>query len=116
MVRILAWLKRGWLLIVLITIFLFLQYKLWFSSSGVEQIDKLKAHLKSKQAVVNKAKQRNKELFDKVQHIKNSSEEIEAHARYDLGMVKSGEEFMQIVTPSNQENNSTKASENNNSG
>ena len=105
-----GWLKRSWLLIVLIIIFLLLQYKLWLSDSGVDQIAALKDKLKTKQALVNKAKQRNEQLFKQVQHIKNSSEEIEAHARYDLGMVKSGEEFMQIVTPSKQEDSSTKAS------
>lgn len=94
------WLRRGWLLILLVIVFLFLQYKLWFSDNGIKRLGALKQDLKSEQNRAEKAKVRNGQLMKKVQHVKNSSEEIEAHARYDLGMVRAGEEYMQVVTPS----------------
>lgn len=96
-----SWLKRGWLLIVLVLAFLFLQYKLWFSDSGLGHIVSLKHDLKNKQEQAAQAQERNNKLLAQVKHIQNSSEEIEAHARYDLGMVKADEEYLQVVTPEN---------------
>jgi len=100
-----SWLKRSWILIVLVIAFLFLQYKLWFSDNGIKQISELKQRLKLKQAKVEKTKIRNDQLLRQVRHVKNSSEEIEAHARYDLGMVKADEEYMQVVIPNSSTNN-----------
>ena len=101
-----GWIKRSWLLLILIIVFLFLQYKLWLSGDGMKHIHVLKKELNTKQEGLTAAKQRNQQLFEQVKHIKNSSEEIEAHARYDLGMIKSGEEYLQVVTPNQQEKKS----------
>ena len=91
--------KRYGLLVALVLILIVLQTQLWFSHGGVEKLVTLKKALAVKQAHVDEAQTRNDQLIDEVKHIQQSNEEIEAHARYDLGMVKPDEEYVQIVSP-----------------
>lgn len=85
------------LVIVLIVLFLLLQYKLWiekgsvFSSLGTHQhiVD-----LKKKNAAL---RQKNEALAREIHDLKHGGNAVEGHARQDLGMVKKGETFYQIV-------------------
>lgn len=74
-----------------------LQYELWFKPGGVSDL----IHLKRQVAVLadqNMAlKQRNQALSAQITDLKDNNEAIEARARNELGMVKQGESFYQIV-------------------
>jgi cell division protein FtsB len=94
--------KRYGLLVILVLLLIVLQAQLWFSNNGVKKLVSLKETAAVKQAAADKAQLRNDALIDEVKRIQQSNEEIESHARYDLGMVKPDEEYVQIV-PEDQE-------------
>lgn len=82
---------------ILIGALFFLQYRLWFESGGIREMNKFKEML-AQQAVENdKLKKRNEELLSQIQRLTSSDEAAEARARSELGMVKKDEKFYQIV-------------------
>ncbi len=85
------------LLALLIVLFALLQYELWFSPGGMRQM----AQLQKQIDVLNKENQRliqrNQVLEADITDLKNGQETVEMHARNDMGMVKQGETFYQIV-------------------
>lgn len=91
--------RRYGFLLILLLIFLALQAQLWFSRAGIEKVCSLKKVLSLKQDAANEAQARNHQLIEEVKRIQNSREAIETHARYDLGMVKPDEEYVQIIPP-----------------
>jgi cell division protein FtsB len=90
--------RRYGVLLVLILVLMALQAQFWFSHGGVEKVTALKKVLSLKQEAVNEAQARNHRLIEEVKRIQNSHEAIETHARYDLGMVKPDEEYVQIIS------------------
>lgn len=90
-------LRTGALLAVMLAAFVFLQYRLWFESGGIRDMVKYKKML-AEQAVENdKLRKRNEELLFQIQRIQNSQDAAESRARSELGMVKKGETFYQVV-------------------
>lgn len=81
----------------LLAVLLFLQYRLWFESGGVRDMLKLKTTLAQQTAETEKYKKQNDELLLQVQRLQNSREAVETRARNELGMVKKGETFYQII-------------------
>lgn len=85
------------LVIVLVTTLAFLQYRLWFEQGGIRDMVKTKKMIALQQTENAKLKKQNDELLFQVQRIQNSKEAAEARARSELGMVKKGETFYQVV-------------------
>ena len=77
-----------------------LQYELWFSKNGVREYFALKEAIQVQQHQNEQLAQRNQEIVTEINDLKNGKEAIEEHARNDLGMVKNGETFYQVVNPS----------------
>lgn len=96
------WIRRYFLIIILALIFVLLQYELWFSHGGVFQNRHLKKELAVEKALVEKQEEENKRLLEEVKKIKSDPQQIEAHARDDLGMVKKGEEYIEIAEQPNE--------------
>jgi cell division protein FtsB len=89
--------KTKAILITLVVVFIFLQYKLWFGQNGLVQTFHLKKGI-SKQKVKNtELLKNNTELTKEINALKSSNETIENRARNELGMVKKGEVFYQVV-------------------
>lgn len=85
------------LVVVLAGLFLVLQYKLWFDRNGVTKVWHLR-HSIAEQTKENKElAQRNSVLDAQVKDLKSGQAAVEEHARNDLGMVKPGEVFYQII-------------------
>lgn len=74
-----------------------LQYKLWFMQDGIVASMKLNTAVRAKQQDNERLLARNNRLADEIEAWKTGSTLIEAHARYELGMVKAGEVFYRIV-------------------
>lgn len=91
------WFKRYFLVIILAVIFLLLQYELWFSHGGVIQNHRLQQQLDQEKALLDKQQAENQQLLAEVMKIKQDPGLIEAHARGDLGMVKKGEEYIEVA-------------------
>lgn len=82
---------------ILITLLILLQYEVWFAPRGIVAAYRLHHNI-AKQAMVNKQlKKRNKILMADTQDLKEGNEAIEERARNDLGMIKPGEVFYQVV-------------------
>lgn len=94
------WLRRYFLVLILAITFCILQYELWFSSGGILQHHHLKQRLQQEKILLEKQGVENQHLFAAVMKIKHNPELIEAHARSDLGMVKRGEEYVEVVEQS----------------
>lgn len=90
-------LKLNLLAAILIVMLLFLQYKLWVKEDGVRGVMALKKTL-ALQAIENdKLKKQNDALLFQVQRLKHSQDATESRARSELGMIKKGETFYQMV-------------------
>ncbi len=75
----------------------FLQYRLWFESGGLRDMAKLKKMLAAQAVENDMLKKRNDELLFQIERIHNSQDAAESRARSELGMVKQGEIFYQVV-------------------
>jgi cell division protein FtsB len=91
--------SKRWCLMTLglIVGFSFFQYRLWFEAGGIIDMHKLKRALIQQQAANEKLKQRNEELIFQIARSQHSQDSAEARARNELGMIKKGETFYQIV-------------------
>jgi cell division protein FtsB len=96
-------LLRYWLtgekliLIILSLLFFHLQYHLWFGKGSYQEHRELQAMIKRQQEENLLLKHRNNILIAEVADLKQGTESIEERARLELGMIKQGEVFYQIV-------------------
>ena len=82
---------------ILIALFILLQYQLWFAAGGVMSVYHLNKNI-HQQILENKTfTNRNAVLSTNIDDLKNGNEAVEEHARNDLGMIKKGEVFYQVV-------------------
>ena len=85
------------LIFILILLLALLQYRLWFGEGSVRSIVRLKQQVAQQEAKNKKLAQRNKALVAEVRDLKSGQQAVEERARNELGMVKKGETFYQIV-------------------
>jgi cell division protein FtsB len=83
--------------IILLSVLLLLQYRLWFESGGIRDMVMLKKTLAQQTMGNDKLKKRNEELAFQIQRLQNSKDAAESRARNELGMIKKDETFYQIV-------------------
>jgi len=86
-----------WLSGLLLTLFVALQYQLWFSQGGILDARVMQHSVALQKKVNERYKKRNDQLVADIANLKNGHQAIEARARRDLGMVKKGEVFYQVV-------------------
>jgi len=91
-----------WLTPTLVLLIFALQWPLWLGSRGswlkVWQLDK---QLQQQRAVNQKLIARNAALDAEVRDLKQGTDAIEERARDELGMVKNGEVFFQLLGQAN---------------
>jgi cell division protein FtsB len=73
-----------------------LQYPLWFGKGGWLRVWDMDQQLEAQQEVNQKLELRNAGLDAEVRDLKNGYEAIEERARFELGLVKPGEVFVQV--------------------
>ena len=81
----------------LFCVFAYLQYKIWFDHAGLPQMLDLRSQISQQQTQNHLLEMRNHALQAEVKDLKMGHEAIEERARNDLGMIKQGETFYQIV-------------------
>ena len=85
------------IMIAITVLILLLQYRLWFSHDGLPSLLRLH-HAVEKQRQDNaKLAERNQVLAAEVKDLKSGLDALEERARSELGMIKPGETFFQIV-------------------
>ncbi|MGH8191616.1 MAG: cell division protein FtsB [Rhodanobacteraceae bacterium] len=87
-----------WLALILIALLIGLQIKLWVGDGGMRDLRAIRARVSAQQAENAKLKQRNDALHADVEDLKHGQDAVEARARSQLGLVKPGEVFYQVVT------------------
>jgi cell division protein FtsB len=83
--------------IILVLLLVFLQYRLWFDSGGIIDMMRLKKKLTVEMQENEKLKKRNQVLIQQVQRLQKDNQAVETRARNELGMVKKGETFYQVI-------------------
>lgn len=85
------------ILYILTGILIGLQYPLWLGDGGVLALWKLKQEIAAQQLENAGLKERNLALEAEVRDLKEGYEALEERARAELGMVRRGETFYQII-------------------
>ena len=88
-----------WLIAALLLLLLVLQYQLWIADDGYPDSRRLRRELLEQQQLNEELQARNNALQAEVDDLKRGLSAIEERAREDLGMIKEGETFFQIVEP-----------------
>ena len=81
----------------LVILFVLLQFKLWFGEGSVKDVWHLEDAIAAQSADNDQLKERNQTLIAEVNDLKQGLEAIEERARSELGMIKKGETFYQVV-------------------
>ena len=82
---------------LLLGLLLVLQYPLWFGSGSVPAVWRLYQQVQAQEVENARLHERNQALFAEVMDLKHGLDAIEERARTELGMVRQGETFFQIV-------------------
>ena len=86
-----------WVALVLLLVLIGLQLKLWSGKGSMREVDSLRVQVKQQAEENTKLQQRNQALGADVLDLKNGDQAIEARARTELGLIKPGELFYQVV-------------------
>ncbi|MCP4075951.1 MAG: cell division protein FtsB [Gammaproteobacteria bacterium] len=87
------------LIMALIIAFIGLQYRLWFGDGSLSEVVQLSAELELQKQKLRELEERNRKLEAQVLDLQSGLDAYEEKARNDLGMIKKGETFFQIVSP-----------------
>lgn len=85
-----------WLVLVLILLLGFLQYRLWVGEGSLAQIAELNRDIQKQQLENAHLRARNQALVAEIEALK-SGNSIEDRARRDMGMIRKDETFVLIV-------------------
>jgi cell division protein FtsB len=85
------------LLLVLIFLLVYLQYRLWFGDGSLQDVWELHQEVEMQRHENIELRERNAALQAEVTDLQQGFDAIEEHAREDLGMVKKGEIFYQVI-------------------
>ncbi|MEP6899074.1 MAG: cell division protein FtsB [Rhodanobacter sp.] len=86
-----------WIALILFIVLIGLQLKLWSGNGSMREVDSLRVALKKQNDENARLLQRNQALGADVLDLKNGDQAVEARARTELGLIKPGEIFYQVV-------------------
>lgn len=86
-----------WVALILVLLLIALQMKLWSGNGGVHSVETLRAAVKKQGEENDRLTQRNQALGADVSDLKHGEQAVEARARAELGLIKPGETFYQVV-------------------
>lgn len=86
-----------WVALILLLLLIGLQMKLWNGNGGVREVETLRAAVKKQGEDNARLQQRNQALGADVDDLKHGEQAVEARARAELGLIKPGETFYQVV-------------------
>ncbi len=82
---------------LLVVVLLYLQYSLWVGNHGVTKLWQLQKTIASQQGENEKLSARNQILHAEVVDLKQGTDALEERARSELGMIRKGETFYQVI-------------------
>lgn len=87
------------IIIFLLTMLVWLQYKIWLQDGGIPEVLQLEQEIEVVRAEVKTLKERNSSLNAEVKDLKKGLDAIEERARSEMGMLKEGEVYYQVIQP-----------------
>jgi cell division protein FtsB len=87
------------ILISLTALLVLIQYPLWLGKGGWLRVWDLSKQVDGALVKEQELKARNAKLASEVQDLKEGTGAVEERARYELGMIKDNEVFVQILQP-----------------
>ena len=84
-------------LLFLLIVLVILQYQLWIAPDGMRAVIQLKHDMQVQQEKNSVLAVRNQVLAAEVQDLKSGNDAIEERARSELGMIRKGETFFQVI-------------------
>lgn len=87
------------ILISLTALLVLIQYPLWLGKGGWLRVWDLSKQVDGALVKEQELKARNAKLASEVQDLKEGTGAVEERARYELGMIKENEVFVQILQP-----------------
>ncbi|NEX20199.1 cell division protein FtsB [Thiorhodococcus mannitoliphagus] len=88
-----------WLFAALILLLAALQYRLWVGEGSLADLHSLKQEIALQAVEIEQLKARNLKLQAEVEDLDSGLEAVEERARSELGMIKPGEIFIQVIEP-----------------
>jgi cell division protein FtsB len=86
-----------WFVLGLVLLLGVLQYRLWVGEGSLAQLHTLKLQLADSETELERLRTRNQALIAEVESLKTGLAAIEERARFDLGMIRDGEFFLQVI-------------------
>jgi cell division protein FtsB len=86
----------------LAALLLLIQLPLWFGKGGWLRVSQLQDEVSAAHIKTEEKKARNAKLESEVRDLKDGTGAVEERARYELGMIKQNEVFIQILDPNDQ--------------
>ncbi len=87
------------IVLVFLVLLLWLQYKIWLQDGGIPEVLQLQQEVNVVKTEVRQLQDRNQSLNAEVQDLKKGLAAIEERARSELGMIKKGEVYYQVIEP-----------------
>jgi len=94
--------------IVLASLLVLIQYPLWLGKGGWLRVWDMQHQVDVAHAKVQELKKRNAKLESEVNDLKDGTDAVEERARFELGMLKKGEVFIQVLDAQPQLKSATK--------
>ena len=88
---------------VLLFLLIWLQYKIWLQDGGIPEVIQLQQEIEVVKTEVGKLQERNSSLDAEVKDLKKGLDAIEERARSEMGMIKEGEVYYQVIEPDQDE-------------
>ena len=85
------------LFVVLLLLLVYLQFRLWFGDGSLQEVWQLHQEVEALREDNVRLRERNDALDAEVRDLQQGLDAIEERAREDLGMIKEGETFYQVV-------------------
>jgi cell division protein FtsB len=85
------------LLVILLLLLFLLQAKMWFGEGGYRDVQRLAERVEEQAKENERLAQRNRERQAEVEDLRQGLQAVEERARSELGMIREGEEFYQVV-------------------
>jgi cell division protein FtsB len=88
-----------WVVAILLALLGLLQYRLWVGEGSLAEVHGLHREIATQQAEIERLRARNRVLEAEVDDLKTGADALEERARSELGMIKQGEIFLQVIEP-----------------
>lgn len=87
------------LIALLLLLLILLQYRLWVGPGSLAEVNNLKHEISAMREELVVLRERNRALQAEVEDLRGGKSAIEERARSELGMIKEGETFYQVIQP-----------------